>query len=65
MEEEEVCFWLFLFDLEGLDHLPTYPQVESESSSSLSKIIWWVRLFFRVFENSFKKGKEASRHERK
>ena len=25
MEGEEVCFWLFLFDLEGLTPLPTYP----------------------------------------
>jgi len=26
MEGEEVCFWLFLFDLEGLTPLPTYPK---------------------------------------
>jgi len=31
MEGEEVSFlWLFLFDLEGLGPLPTYPQVGSK-----------------------------------
>ena len=30
MGGEEPCFWYFLFDLEGLSHLPTYPQVGSK-----------------------------------
>jgi len=30
MEGEEVCFWLFLFDLEGLTPLPTYPEKGSK-----------------------------------
>jgi len=30
MEGEEVRFWLFLFDLEGLGPLRTYPQVGSK-----------------------------------
>jgi len=30
MEGEEVGFCYFLFDLEGLDPLPTYPQVGSK-----------------------------------
>jgi len=30
MEGEEVCFWLFFFDLEGLTHLPTYPKKGSK-----------------------------------
>jgi len=50
-----------------MNPLPTYPkEMGSKSSSSLSKkIILWVKLFFKVFENNFKKGKEASRHGRK
>jgi len=65
MEGEEVSFWLFLFDLEGLDPLPTYPQVESKSSSSLKKLFLWVKLFLEFLKIVFKKGKEAPRHERK
>jgi len=61
MMGEEVCFCYFLFDLEGLGPLPTYPQVGSKSSSSLFKsyLVGWVD--FEVFENGFKKRKETSK----
>jgi len=43
--------------LKGLDPLPTYPQVESKSSSSLSKIIWWVRLILKFLKIVFRREK--------
>ena len=65
MEGEEVCFWLFLFDLEGLTPLPTYPKKGSKPMQfTLKNYFWWVRLILKFFENGFKKGKEASRHKR-
>jgi len=56
--EKKHVFVVFLFDLEGLGPLPTYPLKKRDQNhcSSLLQII------FRVFENSFKKGREASRH---
>ena len=65
MEGEEVCFCYFLFDLEGLGPLPTYPQVGSKPMQFTLKIYFVSWVNFMIFENSFEKRKEASRHERK
>ena len=54
---------LFLFDLEGLTPLPTYPKEWDQNQVVHSqKLFLWVGLFLEFFENGFKKGKEASRH---
>jgi len=47
MEGEKECFWLFLFDLEGLGHLPTYPQVESKN------VFTYFYLIYLCFELTF------------
>jgi len=50
IKEEEVCFWLFLFDLEGLGPLPTYPKEWDQNQVVHSqKLFLWVRLFLEFF----------------
>ena len=51
MEGEEVCFCYFLWD--------------QNQCSSLLRIIFVSQVNFIIFEKSFDKKKEASRHERK
>jgi len=62
MEGEEVffCYFYLIWKAESFAYLPK--RMGSKSSSSLSKIIWWVRLILKFIENGFKKGKETSRH---
>jgi hypothetical protein len=56
MGGEEVCFWLFLFDLEGIK---SFAYISTSGikilCSSLSKFIWWVILILTFLKMILKK----------
>jgi len=54
---------LFLFDLEGLTPLPTYPKEWDQNQVVHSqKLFLWVGLFLEFLKMVLRRGKEASRH---
>jgi hypothetical protein len=47
MEGEEVCFWFFFFDLEGIKSFASGIKTNVVHSQ---KIIWWVGLFLEFLK---------------